>query len=126
MFFSWELGKQPSFGPEMIDELGDITLADDRKDIKGTGFAFFAAQLLIGDKVDNIPGLPKCGPVAAYEALKECATTEEYMATVIELYSTHYGDEWMDQLLEQGRLCWMLRRLNEDGSIPLWVPGDYK
>ncbi|MHA2069034.1 MAG: hypothetical protein ACXABY_32125 [Candidatus Thorarchaeota archaeon] len=126
MYFSWELGNSPAFGPVMIDDLGEINLTPNRKDIKGTGFAFFAAQMLIGDKVDNIPGLPFCGPVAAIDVLSKCATKEEYMDTVIAMYSQYYGDEWRDELLEQGRLCWLLRYLNEDGSIPLWTPGDYE
>lgn len=124
-FYSWELGRQPAFGPVKIEELGWIELKENRKDIKGTGFAFFAAQLLLGDKVDNIPGLPGCGPVAAFEALNGCTSIEEYMEVVRKLYQEHYPDDWIKQLNEQGILCWMLRSLNPDDSIPLWDEGDY-
>ena len=134
LFFSWELGAQPSFGPVMIDDVGEIELKKDRKDIKGTGYAFFAAQLLIGDKADNIPGLPKCGPVAAYAALSAVIERnmnpadmkQDLMECVIDLYRGHYGDEWEEQLLEQGRLCWLLRELNPDGSVPLWTPETFE
>ena len=42
---------------------------------------------------------------------------------VKEQYEDHYGADWEEELLEQGRLCWMTRRLHEDGSPVLWEIG---
>ena len=137
MFFSWELGRQPSFGPVMIDEIGAIELSEDRKSIKGTGFAFFCSQVLTGDTVDNIPGLPTCGPVAAYEALEGLDTAALLTETLIEFYDDHYGAYGQERLLEQGQLCWLLRESviekgmdgyvnNFSSQLALWRPGMYK
>lgn len=134
-FYSWELGAQPSWGPVKIDKVGHLMLNKEKKPAKltGSGFAFFCAQCLTGDAVDNIPGLPKCGPVAAYDALSPCLDVwdrkewedvdNRLMNTVEEMYEYHYGHEWKTHLLEQGRLLWMTRRLHEDGFPVLWELG---
>ena len=129
-FYSWELGAQPSWGPDTIHEPGYLMLDRSKKPPKltGTGFAFFCAQVLIGDSVDNIPGLPKCGPVAAYDALCQEAggvgeNKDELYEQVEFMYQEKFPDEWEEMLLEQGRLCWMTRRLHEDGSPVLWELG---
>lgn len=131
--YGWELGRQASFGPEKISKVGTLNLSQDNKKLTGTGFAFFCAQVLTGDSVDNIAGLPGCGPKGAFDMLeaawvsygcspeKQC---EEYLAVLTSAYQAHYGHDWEDHLLEMGRLCWMVRRLNEDGSPVLWNIGD--
>jgi len=113
-FFSWELGKQPEFQEE-IDPDGWLLLQKGK--LIGAGYAYFAAQVLMGDPTDNIPGLPGCGPVSAYAALHHCDTAGDY-AHVLE--QTYADDE---ALLEQGRLCWMTRRLHPDGTPVLWELG---
>ena len=118
LFYSWELGRQPEFGPELITQEGSLSL--DKGKLTGTGFAFFCAQVLMGDPTDNIPGLPKCGPVKAYEVLNDSA---EPTAELIGMYSTVYGLEGPERLLEQGQLCWMTRKLNPDGTPVLWEIG---
>jgi len=134
-FYSWELGRQPSFGPICIDRTGDIALSEDRKKINATGLYCFYAQVLMGDKVDNIPGLPGCGPVAAYDWLTDIEDGDALYNSVAEAYINTYRDEpepegmhlsmtpWECKLLEQGRLCWMTRSLNADGSPVLWELG---
>ncbi len=121
-YYSWELGRQPSFGPEVITKEGSLTLSEDNKTLTGTGLPFFYAQVLIGDKSDNIPGLPGCGPVRAFELLGDAATEDLYTEVKLE-YQDNYGPDWEEELLEQGRLCWMTRRLHEDGSPVLWEIG---
>lgn len=116
-FYSWELGKQPSFGPVDIDPLGTLTRRSATK-LDGTGYKFFCAQMLMGDATDNIPGLPGYGPAAAYDMLHDLDTREDCIANVIQAYEKAGMDD--DYLLEQGRLCWITRRLNEDGSPVLW------
>lgn len=136
LFYSWELGRQPSFGPEYINPVGSIYLSNDRKSLKGTGFAFFCGQVLVGDTVDNIPGLPGCGPVAAFDIINEAmidygtdvkTACDALIVAVENAYCYHYGPHWFSPLEEQGRLCWMLRDpVNEIGEEMLWVPGVYK
>lgn len=121
-FYSWELGMQPSFGPALITTEGHLRL-DEKKKIKGTGFPFFCSQVLTGDTVDNIPGLPGCGPVKAFNILKECNGTQEYMEALTDAYKEAGLDDWEALLLEQGRLCWMTRRLHPDGLPVLWEIG---
>lgn len=124
-FYSWELGRQPSFGPELITREGWIKLSDKRDKIVGTGLAFFYSQVLTGDPTDNIPGLPGIGPVAAFELLHG-KTPAQQLDAVCEAYFDHYvgdNDLMEKELLEQGRLCWLTRRLNEDNSPVLWEIG---
>lgn len=123
-FYSWEIGRQPSFGPTVIDKIGSLSLSPDRKSLKGTGYAFFCAQLLMGDRADNIPGASGAGPVAAFDRLGDCREAGHYTDRVVEEYKRAFGSDWEAELTEQGRLLWILRRLNEDGSVPLWNIGD--
>jgi 5'-3' exonuclease len=119
--YGWELGNQPQFGPEEVSMVGRIELSKDRKKIKGSGLLFFYSQCLTGDTVDSIPGLPKCGPVKAYEILEQSKTEEEAFRSVLSAYQASYGEEQAAvELLEQGRLLHMTRKLNEDGSPQLW------
>lgn len=105
-FFSYELGRQPAFGPEWIYQAGYLTLTD--KKLSGTGYSWFLAQCLIGDAVDNVPGCPGIGPVQAFEKLAgRCWEDQQY--EVCQAYSAHYGASWLDYMEEQARLVWLLR-----------------
>ena len=137
LFYSYELGRQPGFGPIYISNPGTIELSEDHKKLIATGLVSFYGQVLTGDRVDNIPGLDKCGPVAAFDILTEAMSydpkiwpKEMYLA-VLDAYKEYYVlandadtlENAEENLLEQGRLCWMTRRLNEDGSPVLWELG---
>lgn len=113
--YSWELGRQPSFGPSLIDKTGYLELKDNK--LIGTGYAFFCAQLLMGDPTDNIPGIRGIGPVAAYDILAHCDNLDEYYEAVATWYN---NDEY---LREQGRLLWLVRKLNHDGTPVMWELG---
>lgn len=118
--YSWECGKQPSFGPFFVEGYGEISL-DDKRKLKGYGNKFFLAQCLLGDRTDNILGIPKCGAVAAFELLGHTTTYEEGLEAVRGAYKGFYGDDGDMYLLENGQLLWMTRELNEHGEPVLWT-----
>ena len=118
--YGWECGAQREFGPLFADIIGDIELDREKKPPKlsGYGLKFFYAQLLMGDSVDNIPGLPRCGAVKAYDVLHDADTEAVMFERVRTEYEMKgYGD---DYLLEQGQLLWMTQELTEEGKPKLW------
>jgi hypothetical protein len=118
--YGWELGNQPSFGPLLVEGFGTIKLSSDRKKVTGYGDKFFYAQCLMGDRVDSIPGLGACGPVAAFNILEATTTSLEAFEAVLGAYRAVYEDDADVQLLEQGRLLHMTRYLHKDGKPVLW------
>ncbi len=114
--YGWELGNQPQFGPKLVSHLGELRLSSDRKSIKGEGILFFYSQCLTGDSVDTVPGLPRFGPVKAYDLLSGAASEEEAFSHVLRAYRDFYEERAEAILLEQATLLWMVRKLNEDGS----------
>ena len=117
-YYSWELGNQPSFGPEYVEGYGRIWMRG--KKLEGVGDKFFLAQCIMGDTVDNIPGIVGYGPSKAFKILQATSTYEEGLKAVIEAYKAVYGDSWEEMLLEQGQLLWLVREINEDGTPIMW------
>ena len=76
----------------------------------------FYTQLLTGDSVDNIVGVPNIGPKKADKLLAFATTEEEMLDVVIKAY-----DYDLDKILENGRLVWIRRQNNE-----LWMSGERK
>lgn len=107
-FYSWELGHQPSYGPTIIKQEGHLEPAEKNK-LRGSGLPFFYSQLITGDQADNIPGLPGKGAVAAFKML-EGKDLAGMLEAVQQAYMDEYGDDWEEELTEQGRLCWLLRK----------------
>lgn len=88
--------------------------------------ALFWTQLLSGDGVDNIPGIPGVGKVKAAKAMEEawhwsaaeCFDEEKAYEIALALYVQSYGEEdAYKYLLENGRLIWIRRQKDE-----LWTP----
>ena len=75
----------------------------------------FTLQLLTGDRVDHIPGLPGIGPKKAEKAIKDATTKEELLKAAYEKYQ-ELGYS-LDYFTEQGQLLW-LRRIEGE----LWQP----
>lgn len=119
--YGWEIGLQPEFELQRVDEIGhlDLIVKPKSKDIKGTGLKFFYSQIITGDTTDNIPGLPRGGAVLAYNLLANTTTEGEMFKAVREAYREKYGDEADERLLEQGQLLWMCREM-KDGKPVLW------
>lgn len=118
--YTWPVGFQKE-SLIYATELGELTLAEGKKKkLTGCGMKWFYAQLIMGDRVDNIPGLPKMGDVAAHLALKDCTDEREMWSKVREMYHAKgYDDAY---LMEQAHLLWMCRDLHEDGTPVLFTP----
>lgn len=71
---------------------------------------WFFMQMLIGDPVDNIPGIKDIGPVRAKKivgaAEGELGRVREQ---VIAQYQKQYGDNWLTPYTEVGNLLWIQR-----------------
>ena len=120
--YSWENHLQPQWGPLLVDVFGNIELSPDRSSIRGHGAKFFYSQILTGDRVDSIPGLPKCGAVGAFECLETAQSIQECYERVVEAYRPLYGAAAEAEVLEQGQLLHMTRYLDEWGYPILWEP----
>jgi 5'-3' exonuclease len=127
--YGWECGKQAEFGPVLVEGFGELKASyypDDHKaagkmkDLKGTGNKWFLAQLLMGDAVDNIPGLPKYGMNKVLYILDSITSYEEGIEAVIAHYQKSYEDGWKKELLEQAQLVWMIRERDENDKPVMW------
>lgn len=91
-----------------------------------TALRFFYYQLLMGDRVDNIPGCRGIGPKKADRILDGLDTEEEYQKACLDAYQDAYGlIHGYTNLVLFGRLLKIRTKENE----PLWVPehlGDIK
>lgn len=125
--YGWESGLQPEFDLTSYDTLGTISIHKTKSTTKivGGGFKFFASQLITGDVVDNISGLPKAGPVAAFNLLGDAESCADCLDRVRTRYTEVYPDDWKEQLREQCDLLWMVRGRNEDGSLKFFNPKEW-
>lgn len=116
----------------------------------GEGTSWFWHQMVMGDKVDNIPGLEKldnttldrylplkshkarksgagaCGEAKAVAMLKGVTTDKEAMRRVYEAYREYYGAHAMTRFVEQAYLLWMQRTDNEWDLVDFFKEVGYK
>jgi 5'-3' exonuclease len=71
---------------------------------------FFLRQLILGDPMDKIPGLPKYGPVKADKIVEVASTVKELASTVLDLYFLTYDKDWENYFLANGKLLWLQRK----------------
>lgn len=117
--YSWECGMQREWGPFLVEGLGHI---EKKKNggLFGYGPMFFYAQMITGDVVDSIPGLPRGGPVLAENILKNCNSEQQMFRAVCQAYAKKLGEGWEDYLIEQAHLLYMIREVDEDGLPKYW------
>ena len=108
--------------------------------LKGGGLRFFYAQLIMGDTVDNYPGIKNKGATDAYAVLKDLTDEAAMKKAVFDLYASAYSGGTNDpvwiqnyrgqmalvtpkQLMaEQGRLAWMQTKPGELWADHIDVP----
>ncbi len=76
---------------------------------------WFYCQMIMGDKVDNIVGIPGKGLVAAYKILKDTTTEEEMYLAVRGAYEDSGN---LNQLEENALLLWIQREENKRWIAP--------
>jgi DNA polymerase-1 len=67
-------------------------------------YTLYWKQILMGDNIDNIPGLPGIGPKKADKILEACESEEEMVKEVCKQYNKAYSDAGYSYLLSNGRL----------------------
>lgn len=97
-----------------VTEFGHLELTEKRK-LKLYGLMGFYAQLLMGDRTDNIPGVPRCGPVAVYNLLNDAVEEDDLMEIVFGVYNKNFGADALSRLAEVADLLWICRRKDETG-----------
>lgn len=130
--YSWEVGNQPEWGPNLVDHIGALTFKRSKKILKsgersnaidkvsGTGLKWFYAQLITGDSTDNIPGLEGKGAGLVKQVIDPCTTEQELFRAACTAYKAKYGETYVERLLEQARLLWMHDTLDDEGKVVLW------
>jgi len=111
--YSWECHNQPERPLHEVDKLGEFTPKYKTKvskvtgkesevfsKLEATGLRMFYAQILMGDTVDNIPGLPGCGAKGAYDALRGCVSEIEMYDVCLGLYADKFYDEALERFSE--------------------------
>ncbi|CAM0008644.1 exonuclease [Vibrio phage K436] len=108
-------------------------VAYENKKLVGRGHAFFWGQMLAGDTVDNIAGLPElnghlvdrykplkrktraprpnssCGASTAVMVLSHCGSDRAAYRCVAEAYRGFFGNDWKFFFFEMAFLLWMRR-----------------
>lgn len=87
------------------------------------GLRNFYSQLLIGDRIDNISGVPGVGVRKAAKILEKAATEMEMFNCVKEAYEiAFFGEETLEEtharLLENGQLLWIWRKPGDIWEFP--------
>lgn len=81
-----------------------------KKDLKGYGYLWFCAQMILGDAVDNIFGIKGIGAVKTYKLfsrfLDKEFTLDEPLTEVLKLYRKY---DKVQDFEKNARLLWILR-----------------
>lgn len=81
---------------------------------------FYHEQLLMGDPVDAIPGLPKIGPIKAKLLLEKCKELEEFQTTVRQAYYDAFQENWKEELMITGQLIYLKKHKDDWFNLDSW------
>ena len=116
--YGYRVGNQAESPLEYITEFGYLQKKGSK--VIGGGLMFFYYQLLVGDSTDNIKGLYKVGPVKAYNALYPAESEKDLYSIVLGMYQEKYAEKATERLLENGRLLWMVNKLDDNKQPVMW------
>lgn len=95
----------------IVEQPGYLALKEQgsKKKLVGYGNAWFFAQMLTGDRVDNIPSCGKgMGDMTALKLLVDCKTDQDYYNVVVEQYKKVYEDEYELKINEMADLLYIM------------------
>jgi 5'-3' exonuclease len=81
------------------------------------GMRHYWAQVIAGDPVDTIPGIPRVAMKTALKLLLDCNTEEEFRDRTRGIYKLHYKEEWHSWLLSNLRMIHIQEHLNDYPSF---------
>lgn len=101
-------------------EKGNVKAIDPWYQTELEGLKCFYCQLLTGDVVDNIKGLYGVGPKSVYLGqVRDSSNETEMFGIIRDLYRKWYGNYGDQFLLENGRLLWMKRTIDDMWEFPV-------
>lgn len=115
--YGYKCGSQSEFALRWIDEMGYLEMV--KSNVKGGGMKFFFAQLLMGDKTDNIEGVKGIGAKKAYKLIDPLTTYQDMFDTCLEMY------EGLTVMLENADLLWMVTHLNDEDQPIMFSETDF-
>jgi 5'-3' exonuclease len=78
---------------------------------------FYWKQLLMGDSVDNIPGIKGTGPKTAEKILKDSIGHDDHKQRICTAYQNAYGDEGFNHMLLNGKLLHIWRTIDDHFTL---------
>jgi 5'-3' exonuclease len=100
--YNWEIKRNGSVvRPERLYEISELE-----------AYYNFYYQMLIGDTVDNLKGVPGIGPKKAAGILQNCNSPQEMFEAVRDTYN---NDEYMEMT---GKCLWIWRKMNDIWAFP--------
>ena len=97
----------------------ELQVGAKKKKLVGGGYPWFYAQMLMGDKTDNIVGPKGYGDVSAYNALATCGDEWMCYGVVKEIYEANFETP-VERLRENADLLWMVRGYDDKGELIMW------
>jgi hypothetical protein len=82
-----------------------------KKKLTGTGFKWFCAQMLLGDRVDNIDGISGLGDHRVFKLLKDLHKAPELWDYIKAVYDKHGKSP--EVLIATAQLLWIRRKPDE-------------
>lgn len=81
-----------------------------RQKLEGVGFKWFCAQMLTGDRIDNVMGIRGVGDLGAFKILKDATTMQDQWQVVVDSYKKH---NMLCKLWINADLLWISRKYEE-------------